>query len=50
MSIDLLLNINDLKTKKEVLQWYVEMNENGTPHTSQEIEKVKTMLKEESNE
>lgn len=50
MKVDLLININDLKTKKEVLQWYIEMNENGTPHTSQEIEKVKTMLKEECNE
>lgn len=49
MSIDLLLNINDLKTKKEVLQWYIEMNENGTPHTLKEIEKVKSMLKEENN-
>ena len=41
------LNINDLKTKKEVLQWYLEMNSNGTPHSKEEIDKVKAMLEEE---
>ena len=38
--------INHLKTKKEVLQWYVDMNAGGTPHTSKEIEKVKNMIEE----
>ena len=42
---DIRLNINNLKTKKEVLQWYIEMNSGGTPHTIEELEKVKTMLK-----
>lgn len=40
------LNVNDLKTEKEVLQWYVDMNSGGTPHTSNEIEKVKKMIQE----
>lgn len=45
---NLKLNINNLKTKKEVLNWYVEMNEGGTPHTKEEIDKVKNLiLKEE---
>jgi hypothetical protein len=38
--------INHLKTKKEVLQWYVDMNAGGTPHTNEEIERVKKMIKE----
>lgn len=38
------VNINDLKTKREVLQWYIEMNDGGTPHTEQEIERVKRLM------
>lgn len=40
------INVNDLKTEKEVLQWYIDMNSGGTPHTREEIDKVKKMLKE----
>jgi len=38
-------NVNDLKTEKEVLQWYLEMNTGGTPHTQDEIDKVVNLLK-----
>lgn len=38
------VNVNDLKTKKDVLQWYIEMNAGGTPHTEQEIERIKKMM------
>lgn len=38
------VNINDLKSKKEVLQWYVDMNAGGTPHTCEEIERVRKMI------
>lgn len=38
------ININDLKSEKEVLQWYVDMNSGGTPHTNEEIERVKQMI------
>ena len=40
----IILNVNDLKTEKEVLQWYVDMNAGGTPHTNDEIDKVKQMI------
>lgn len=40
----MILNVNDLKTEKEVLQWYIDMNAGGTPHTSDEIERVKRMI------
>jgi hypothetical protein len=34
-----------LKTKQEVLQWYIELNEGGTPHTEEEINRVKELIK-----
>jgi uncharacterized protein with ParB-like and HNH nuclease domain len=41
------ININNLKTKREVLAWYLEMNSGGTPHTKEELDKVEKMIKEE---
>ena len=38
------INVNDLKTRAAVLQWYIEMNAGGTPHTDAEIEKVRRLL------
>lgn len=34
------ININNLKTRKEVLSWYVEMNSGGVVHTEEEINRV----------
>ena len=42
------LNVNDLKTRKEVLQWYVDMNTGGTPHTTDEINRVKILIEREN--
>lgn len=39
-------NINDLQTKREVLQWYIDMNSGGTVHSDSEIDRVKKLLKE----
>lgn len=36
--------INTLQTRKEVLAWYLDLNEGGTPHSIEEIEKVRIML------
>ena len=41
---NIVLNINDLQTEKEVLQWYVDMNARGTPHTCDEIDRVTRMI------
>ena len=41
---NLVININDLKTRKEVLNWYLELNTGGTVHTNDEIEKVKKLI------
>ena len=43
---ELLFCVNNLQTKKEELQWYVDMNAGGTPHTNAEIERVKKMILE----
>lgn len=41
------LRVNNLQTRKEVLQWYLEMNSGGTPHTKEELDRVKELLKKE---
>jgi hypothetical protein len=45
--IDMYWHINDLKTKKEVLNWYIEMNSGGTPHTELELDRIRAMLEKE---
>lgn len=40
------VNINDLKSKREVLQWYLDMNAGGTVHSDSEIKKVQKMISE----
>ena len=40
------INVNNLKTRKEVLQWYIEFNSGGTVHTDAEIQRVKKLLEE----
>jgi len=47
LDIDLLFNVNNLKTKAEVLVWYIEFNTGGTVHTEEEINKVKMLLEKE---
>lgn len=39
------IHINNLETREEVLQWYIQMNDGGTPHSPKEIARVKEMLK-----
>lgn len=42
--VDFLMNVNDLKTRAEVLQWYLDLNTGGVVHTTDEIEKVRNLL------
>ncbi len=44
------INISELETRREVLEWYLSINRGGTPHTDEEINKVKDMLAKEQNE
>ena len=39
--------INSLKTRAEVLQWYIDLNAGGIAHTPAEIKKVKKLLENE---
>lgn len=45
--IYLTFRINELLTRKAVLQWYLELNAGGTPHTDSEINRVRDLLKKE---
>ena len=47
ISLDLIFNIATLKTRKEVLQWYLDFNTGGTIHSEEEIKKVKELIKKE---
>lgn len=40
------LYINDLKTDREVLEWYLELNGGGTPHTQEELNRVRDLLEQ----
>ena len=44
---NLRLNINNLKTKQEVLEWYIQLNSGGVVHTEEEISRVRLMLDNE---
>lgn len=39
--------INDLQTRAEVLQWYLDINDGGVVHSKDEIERVRGLLAEE---
>lgn len=39
-----LFHVNNLKTREEVLQWYLDLNFTGTPHSKNELTKVKHLL------
>lgn len=44
MTQSLKININALKTRAEVLEWYIQFNSGGTVHTAEEINRVKALL------
>lgn len=41
---DFIFYVNDLKTRADVLRWYLEINSGGTPHSSEEIARVASLL------
>lgn len=44
-----MFNVNNLATRAEVLQWYLDLNSGGVVHTQEEIEKVQALLDAEKN-
>ena len=43
------INVNDLQSRKEVLQWYLDYNTGGTVHSDAEINRVKELLAHETS-
>ena len=43
------VRVNDLPTREDVLRWYLEINEGGIVHTTEEINKVKALLELEES-
>lgn len=41
---DFTLHMHNLRTKAAVIQWYLDLNFKGTPHTEEELEKVSKLL------
>ena len=41
------VNVNNLQTRREVLQWYIEMNSGGMPHSQAEIDRVKALMEQD---
>ena len=39
--------VNDLQTKAEVLQWYLDLNAGGVVHSDEEISRVRALLEKE---
>lgn len=44
INVTMHVNVNNLQSKKEVLQWYIDMNSGGTPHSTEEMNRVKELL------
>jgi hypothetical protein len=43
LATEFIFNIAKLPTKKDVIQWYLDFNTGGTPHSKKEIERVKAL-------
>ena len=43
----LIFHVNNLPTRAHVLRWYLDLNDGGTPHSPEEIARVKALLEEE---
>ena len=44
---DFIIHVNNLQTREEVLQWYLDLNSGGVVHTDDELNKVRKMLEAE---
>lgn len=38
-------HVNELTTRKDILEWYLQTNDGGTIHTKEELDKVRELLK-----
>jgi len=49
MQYDFIVHVNNLPTRKMVLQWYLDLNSGGVVHTQEELDKVRALLEKEKN-
>lgn len=42
-----IVHVNNLQTREEVLQWYLDLNDGGVVHTEDELNRVRWLLEEE---
>lgn len=42
----LYFKVGKMKTRSELLTWYIQMNDGGTPHSREEIQRVRNLLQE----
>lgn len=47
LNFTLRMHVNNLKTKAEVLQWYLDLNDGGVVHTEEELFRVRELLEKE---
>ncbi len=40
------IHVNSLENRDDVLRWYIEFNSGGTPHSREEIERVRGLISE----
>ena len=45
---DFIFNVNNLQYRRDVLQWYIDMNSGGTVHSHEEITRVRKLLEAET--
>lgn len=45
--VDFVFNMNSLKTRAQVLQWYLELNSGGIAHEQSELDRVRALLESE---
>jgi hypothetical protein len=48
LNMTLRMHVNNLETRAEVLQWYLDLNEGGVVHTEEELFRVREMLAKEN--
>lgn len=41
-------SVNELRTRAEVLRWYLQLNSGGVVHTEEELARVRALLEAES--
>lgn len=43
------MNVNNLQTRREMLQWYLDLNDGGVVHSTEEIARVRDLLEQEAS-